>query len=267
MDSRHEVYAIRARDALDGEGIGSSPGGEQLKFTATVVTAAGRYAALVKFALPSLNPLGARWADLLTCEHLVLTTLREAGFPAARTQLLRSDEHVFLEVERFDRTADVLGRRGFVSLLALDAAFIGEGPRDWGLAGEQLVGERLVSRDTAQNMARLHWFGRFIGNTDMHLGNIGFQLVDSGLLPLYPAYDMLPMYMAPSAQSGNVRVPAPISINAPSRAGQAAFIAWAAQLAVQFWQQVADAGVALDIQAMARQNIEVVRRYAQRFGS
>ena len=37
--------------------------------------------------------------------------------------------------------------------------------------------------------------------------------------------------------------------------------------AVQFWQQVADAEVALDIQAMARQNIEVVRRYAQRFGS
>ena len=267
MDGRHEVYAIRARDALDGEDVGSSPGGEQPKFTATVVTATGRYAALVKFALPSLNPLGARWADLLTCEHLALTTLREAGFPAARTQLLRSDEHVFLEVERFDRTADVLGRRGFVSLLALGAAFIGEGPRDWGLAGEQLVGERLVSRDTAQNMARLHWFGRFIGNTDMHLGNIGFQLVDSGLLPLCPAYDMLPMYMAPSAQSGNVRVPALISINAPSRAGPAAFIAWAAQLAVQFWQQVADAEVALDIQAMARQNIEVVRRYAQRFGS
>lgn len=267
MDSRHEVYAKRAKEALDGEDVGSSPGGEQPKFTATVVADTGRYAALVKFALPSLNPLGARWADLLTCEHLALSTLRGAGFPASRTQLLRSDEHVFLEVERFDRTADILGRRGFVSLLALDAAFIGEGSRDWGLAGEQLVAERLISRDTAENMARLHWFGRFIGNTDMHLGNIGFQLIDDGPLPLCPAYDMLPMYMAPSAQTGNVRALAPISISAPSRAGQAAFIAWAVQLAVQFWQQVAESEVAPDIQAVAQQNIDVVSRYAQRFGS
>ena len=266
-DSRHEVYATRAKEALDGEDVGSSPGGEQPKFTATVVTATGRYAALVKFALPSQSPLGARWADLLICEHLALTTLREAGLQAARTQLLRSDEHVFLEVERFDRTADVLGRRGFVSLLALDAAFIGEGPRDWGLAGEQLVHERLIVHGTAENMARLHWFGRLIGNTDMHLGNIGFHLIDSGPLPLCPAYDMLPMYMAPSAQTGNVRAPAPISIHAPSRAGQAAFIAWAAQLAVQFWQQVAGSEVAPDIQAVARQNSDVVSRYAQRFGS
>ncbi|WP_313318823.1 type II toxin-antitoxin system HipA family toxin YjjJ [Stenotrophomonas sp.] len=267
MDSRHDVYAIRAKEALDGEEVGSSPGGEQPKFTATVVTATGRYAALVKFALSSSNALGARWADLLVCEHLALTTLREAGFPAARTQLLRSDEHVFLEVERFDRTADELGRRGFVSLLALDAAFIGEGTRDWGLAGEQLVNERLITQDTADNMARLHWFGRLIGNTDMHLGNIGFDLIDSGPLPLRPAYDMLPMYLAPSAQSGNVRAPALVSINAPNRTGQAAFIAWAAQLAVQFWQQVAEAEVAPEIQAMAQQNIDVVRRYALRFDS
>ncbi len=266
VDLRHAAYAIRAKEALDGEDVGSSPGGEQPKFTATVVTATGRYAALVKFALPSLNALGARWADLLVCEHLALSTLREAGFPASRTQLLRSDQHVFLEVERFDRTADVLGRRGFVSLSALDAAFIAEGTRDWGLAGEQLIGERLVSHDTAENMARLHWFGRFIGNTDMHLGNIGFHLMDSGPLPMCPAYDMLPMYMAPSAQTGNIRALAPISINAPGRAGQSAFVAWAAQLAVRFWEQVAGADVSSDIQATAQQNIKVVSRYAQRFG-
>lgn len=265
--SRHDDYAIRAKEALDGEEVGSSPGGEQPKFTATVVTTTGRYAALVKFALPSLNPLGARWADLLVCEHLALSTLREAGFPASCTQLLRSDEYVFLEVERFDRTADVLGRRGFVSLLALDAAFIGEGPRDWGLAGEQLVDERLITHDTAENIARLHWFGRLIGNTDMHLGNIGFHLIDDGPLPLCPAYDMLPMYMAPSAQTGNIRALAPININAPSRAGQAPFIAWAAQLAMRFWQRVAESEVAPEIQAVAQQNIDVVSRYAQRFGS
>ncbi len=266
MNRRLEIYAVRAKEALDGEDVGSSPGGEQPKFTATVVSAARRYAALVKFALPSVNPVGARWADLLTCEHLALTTLREAGVSASRTQLLRRDDHVFLEVERFDRT-DVLGRRGFVSLLALDAAFIGEGTRDWGVAGEQLVGQRLITQDAAGAMARLHWFGRFIGNTDMHLGNIGFHLIDRGPLPLCPAYDMLPMYMAPSAQSGNIRALAPVSINAPGRSGQAPFIAWAAPLAVQFWQQVAEAEVAADIQAVARQNMDVVSRYAQRFGS
>jgi serine/threonine protein kinase HipA of HipAB toxin-antitoxin module len=151
--------------------------------------------------------------------------------------------------------------------LALDAAFIGEGPRDWGLAGEQLVDERLITHDTAENIARLHWFGRLIGNTDMHLGNIGFHLIDDGPLPLCPAYDMLPMYMAPSAQTGNIRALAPININAPSRAGQAPFIAWAAQLAMRFWQRVAESEVAPEIQAVAQQNIDVVSRYAQRFGS
>lgn len=262
---RIDLYPRWAQEALDGEQIGSSPGGEQPKFTATVITDSGRYAALVKFALPGLNVVGARWADLLACEQLALNILREAGFSAARTQLLRSDTHAFLEVERFDRTADVLGRRGFVSLLALDAAFIGVGSADWGMLGEQLAAARLITPQTAAQMAQLYWFGRFIGNSDMHLGNIGFHLTDEGPLALSPVYDMLPMYMA-SSSGGNLRQLLPLTIGAPARAGQAAHIAWAVPLAMAFWQQVAGAGVDPAIQAVAVQNLDVVSRYGQRFG-
>jgi len=77
---------------------------------------------------------------------------------------------------RFDRTVDVLGQRGFVSLLT----------QGW------------VDRDAQAAMGRLHVFGRLIGNSDMHQGNLSFRLVDRGPLPLAPAYDMLPMSLAPS---------------------------------------------------------------------
>lgn len=83
-------------------------------------------------------------------------------------------------VQRFDRTVDVLCRRGFVSLLT----------QGW------------VDRDAQAAMGRLHAFGRLIGNSDMLQGNLGFHLVDSGPLPLAPAYDMLPMSLAPSRTGG-----------------------------------------------------------------
>ncbi|MCF3971924.1 hypothetical protein, partial [Pseudomonas aeruginosa] len=50
---RARQYPAWAQAALAGENIGSSPGGEQPKFTATVHQEDGtRYAALVKFAVP-----------------------------------------------------------------------------------------------------------------------------------------------------------------------------------------------------------------------
>src|SRR3546814_15107976 len=108
------------------------------------------------------------------------------------SELVDADGYTCLEVQRFDRTANVLGRRGFVSLLALDAAFVGDGARDWSLAAERLAALGLITADTAARIARLYWFGRLIGNSDMHPGNLGFHLVDAGPLGLAPAYDMLP---------------------------------------------------------------------------
>ncbi|WP_179865650.1 HipA domain-containing protein, partial [Bacillus sp. AFS017336] len=101
-------------------------GGEQPKFTATVESDGGRRAVIVKFAQPDGGEAAQRWSDLLVCEHLALEALRAAGVDAASSELLRTPTHTFLEVTRFDRSADVLGRRGFVSLLSLSAAFTGE---------------------------------------------------------------------------------------------------------------------------------------------
>lgn len=258
---RLDAYARMARDALAGEEVGSSPGGEQPKFTATVCDGSTRYAAIVKFAV------SARWADLLVMEHLALRTLAAHGVPAAVSTLLQEDDHTWLELQRFDRTPDVLGRRGFVSLMALDGAFTGEGRRSWAEAGRQLQALRLIDAASAERMVLLHWFGVLIGNRDMHQGNLGFELVDDGPLPLCPAYDMLPMYLAPP-RSGAVRKPEPIALRAPDQLGQGGAIARAAEIAIDFWEQVAVSGQVREpaLREVAQANREVVATYATRFG-
>jgi len=186
---------------------------------------------------------------------------------AASGELLQTPTHTFLEVTRFDRSADVLGRRGFVSLLSLSAAFTGEATAEWPRAGAQLQALGWLSADTVQAMARLHAFGRLIGNSDMHQGNIGFRLVDRGPLPLAPAYDMLPMSLAPS-RLGVLRQDAPLDAVAPQESGELEHLRWAAPLASEFWERVAgDARVGSDgLRALAVTNAERVRRMAARLG-
>lgn len=262
---RHARYSEWADAALAGEEIGSSPGGEQPKFTSTVHTPGGRYAALVKFAVDDSGQAAARWAELLACEQLALSCLREAGLPAAEAELVEADRHLCLEVRRFDRTPDRIGRLGFVSLLALDAAFAGTGGHDWGLAGERLATAGVIDPDTAARMALLHWFGRFIGNSDMHAGNLGFHLVDAGPLALAPAYDMLPMSLAPS-RTGAVRPAAPLGLHPPDRAGQSRHVALAAETAIRFWEQVAGSPrIHSEMRQVAIRNREVVARFARTF--
>lgn len=260
-------YPERARAVLEGEDVGSSPGGEQPKFTSTVVHEEGRYAALVKFAHPTAGEAAERWADLLVCEHLALECLRAAGLASATSQVLQTDHHTFLEVKRFDRTPNVLGRRGFVSLLALSSAFVGEATTAWGVAGDALQAQDWVTRDTAITLARLHAFGRLIGNSDMHHGNVGFELHDSGPLPLAPVYDMLPMSLAPS-RTGVLRTARPLEPVAPARAGDLAHLQWAAPLAQSFWAQVAASPLlrSATLRALAAENARQVQAMAQRFG-
>lgn len=259
INDRSSHYPAAAERAIAGEDIGSSPGGEQPKFTATVFSDSGRYAAIVKFAVID------RWADLLRMESLALEVLAEAGIAAAQAEFLQTSSHAFLEVRRFDRTPDVLGRRGFVSLSALDAAFVGAGRNDWSTAGQDLLGERLIDARTAERMGVIDWFGRFIGNTDMHQGNIGFHLVDDGPLSLCPVYDMLPMYLAPHS-SGAQRALAPITLPAPPLPGQVQQFALAAKLAAQFWDRVSQAPLrGRSLADLAGVNRGVVTAYAERF--
>lgn len=238
VHERIREYPRRALAALEGEEIGSSPVGEQPKFTATLEQDGMRRAVLVKFAQQGGGDAAERWADLLACEHLALETLRAAGMAASATSLLTTDTHTFLEVERFDRTPDLLGRHGFVSLSALSSAFTGEASREWTGAGGLLQAQGWLTSETLEAIGRLQAFGRLIGNADMHQGNLGFHLVDSGPLSLAPAYDMLPMSLAPS-RTGILRPVSGLQPPAPDSSRDLAHLQWAAPLARQFWERVA----------------------------
>src|SRR5690606_15556271 len=95
---------------------GSSAGGERPKFGAFVD---GRHV-LVKFAARGTtgDVAARRWCDLLVLEALALDVIASRGIPAARAQIIETDSHTFLEVERFDRVG-LRGRRAVLSLAAL----------------------------------------------------------------------------------------------------------------------------------------------------
>jgi serine/threonine protein kinase HipA of HipAB toxin-antitoxin module len=117
-------------------------------------------------------------------------------------------------------------------------------------------------------MARLHWFGRMIGNSDMHPGNLGFQLTDRGPLALAPVYDMLPMSLAPTS-SGAMRPATALALGAPARSAKSDAIGWAARLAERFWLQVAASERirSEDLKRIAHDNAAVVARYSDSFAS
>lgn len=231
--ARTDYPALAAR-ALAGDVGGSSPGGEQPKFTALVADDDGlAHPVLVKFSEPLDTPSGRRWADLLIAESLAAEMITEADIAAARSQAFELDGRMFLEVERFDRVG-VHGRRGLISLAAVDDQFVG-GRQGWHASALALVGQRLLSAEDAERIAWLSAFGAFIANSDMHFGNLSLLFDGRWPLRLAPSYDMLPMLYAP--QRGEVRDP-PFEPRLPlSRAlaqGRAA-----QPLAIRYWQRLA----------------------------
>lgn len=194
-------YARLARESARGDIPGTSAGGEQPKFTACIRTPDGPRHVLVKFSEAEPSPVSERWRDLLLAEHLALSTLSEAGVPAARTRIIDWGNQRFLEVERFDR-AGALGRRALHSLGALEAEFIGAASLGWPELIRRLAAERLILPEAA-NTAQLLWaYGTLIGNTDMHNGNLSFIAEHGRPYQLAPAYDMTPMAFAPRSGGG-----------------------------------------------------------------
>lgn len=110
-------------------------------------------------------------------------------------RVLRQGGRTFLENERFDRHGP-WGRSPLVSLASLDGALIGASRQDWPGLAQRLLGLKLLTATQMQDVAIQWWFGRLIGNTDMHTGNLSFR-PRGGLLDAAPAYDMLPMAYAP----------------------------------------------------------------------
>ena len=207
------AYPRLAREAAQGESPGSSAGGEQPKFTAWADTAAGPRHVIVKFSEPEPGPVTQRWRDLLLAEHLALQTLADAGVPAARTALLDAAGQRFLEAERFDRV-DTLGRRGLLSLTALDAELVGGGAAPWPVTVQRLADAGHVRADAVQGAALLWAFGTLVGNTDMHAGNLSFMTEEGRPWALAPAYDMTPMAFAPRSGGGLPGTLAPAHLHA-----------------------------------------------------
>jgi hypothetical protein len=263
LAERERVYPVLARAALQGEPIGSSPGGEQQKFTATLSLPERCESLIVKFVEVDANPVAMRWASLLRCEALAATTLREHGIGAAADRVLEAAGQLFLESPRFDRTAR-LGRRGLVSLAALDAAFYGHARIAWWQFAISLRDDGWISADDADSLQRIHWFGSLIGNTDMHLGNTSLILTDACPLALAPVYDMLPMLWQPSPQGTLVPRTLTVPIPAP---GQLQHWRWAAKAALQFWAEVAAEPLIDDeLKRAAEAAWQAIRRALERFG-
>ncbi len=178
---------------------GSSVGGERPKFT---IDAGGRHL-LVKFASGD-GAAADRWRDLLVAESLALEAVRGAGFAAPQAEWFDLEGSRYLEVERFDRVGQ-RGRRGVISLFALNNHFLGDYPDNWSRASRRILAEPALSltQADADRMVWLDTFGDLIGNTDRHFGNLSFFAEEARklTLSLTPAYDMLPMVFAPAATS------------------------------------------------------------------
>ena len=200
-ERRAEVYSRLAVASNNGDGAGALLPGEFPKFTTCIRSKNGeRRHVIVKYSEPvATTPAARRWADLLVCEHIASKLLNEKEAVFSPGELIVSDGRICLEVTRFDRIGS-RGRRGCVSLAAWSDAYHGghDAQRDsWPIAVSRMTARRWVTPETVNAVRKRWWFGRLIGNTDMHLGNLSFFLDDTRPLTLTPAYDMLPMVYQP----------------------------------------------------------------------
>lgn len=187
------LYPGMAATALAHGVGGSSAGGVFPKFTARRYLADRLVDVIVKFSGADGSLAVQRWADLLVCEHLALEVVRsQLGIEAAKSVIRQSSGRTFLEVVRFDRHGK-FGRSAVCTLSSINAALVGNASAPWPRISQLLHKRGWLSSEDVAKIALIWWFGRLIGNTDMHEGNLAFR---PGLT-LAPVYDMLPMLYAP----------------------------------------------------------------------
>jgi HipA-like C-terminal domain len=228
------AYDQRAADVAANLPAGSSAGREQAKFLAQVQD---RHV-LVKFSPPRGTPFGERWHDLLHAEHLALAVLRQHGVRTAATTIVETAHRTHLESTRFDRIG-TRGRRHAVALDAVHDAFVPGSRRNWGATCDALAAQRRLPATAPAQARALQQFGRLIGNTDMHFGNLSLAVDREGLarghFTLAPLYDMLPMRWRPDAISGELGL-------VPFTPDEADLSSAARSIALEFWQRVAEHG-------------------------
>lgn len=268
-EARETRYASLAGQANAGESVGSSVEGEQPKFTAWLRLPDESWVSsvLVKFTDRLETSTGRRWADLLAAEAIaleVLTWASRGDAEASHPRTFDFDNRRFYELTRFDRVGSH-GRRGVVSLRALhDAGFTGGDTNDWAVAAAGLHERGWINASDLRAVRLRRLFGRLIGNTDMHFGNLAFYL-DLGLpLALAPTYDMLPMLWAPRPGDAT---PAPEFVPLAPMPAELELWPEAATMAERLWAQVeADERVSDGFRPHAAAALRAVRALRARFG-
>lgn len=246
-DEIEAAYPTYALQALNFGVADSSAAGEFPKFTARRWRNAPSHV-IVKFSGADDTPQERRWADLLICEHLALSTIADTlQVDAASSRIYQFAGRTFYEVDRFDRHGE-FGRSGVCSWHELNAALFG-GTGNWSDGADALLQANYISEETAQQIKLLTHFGRMIGNTDMHDGNLAF-LSD---MRLAPAYDMLPMMYAP--QRGVELVERQLKFSLPLPKERETWLL-AANAAAVFWRRVeADERVSSEFRRIAGVNV------------
>jgi hypothetical protein len=269
-ETRAARYPALAAQASAGEPAGSSVEGEQPKFTTWLRASAESqvFGVLVKFTDQLDTPTGRRWADLLAAEALALEALMQAApadaSAAPPPQTFDFDGRRFYELPRFDRVG-VHGRRGVVSLRALhDAGFSGAETNDWAEAAAGLHARGWIGEADLRAVQLRRLFGRLIGNTDMHFGNLAFFLEAELPLRLAPTYDMLPMLWAPRPGEAS---PAPVFTPPAPLPQELTLWPEAATLAERFWERVeADPRISAGFRPHAAAALAALRTLRERFG-
>ena len=269
-ETRAARYPALAAQASAGQPVGSSVEGEQPKFTTWLRTSAeGQvFGVLVKFTDQLDTPTGRRWADLLAAEAIALETLtQDASADSSAATPPRTFDlggRRFYELPRFDRVG-AHGRRGTVSLRALhDAGFSGADTNDWAAAAAGLRERGWIGEADLRAVQLRRLFGRLIGNTDMHFGNLAFYLEQELPLRLAPTFDILPMLWAPRPGEAT---PAPAFTPPAPLPQELALWPEAAALAEQFWERVeADARISADFRLHAATALAALRALRERFG-
>jgi len=268
-ETRATHYPALADQANAGEPVGSSVEGEQPKFTAWLqVPNSGLVrSVIVKYTDRLDTPTGRRWADLLAAESMAVRRIMASSRADAEATLPRifdCDQRRFYELPRFDRIGSH-GRRGVVSLRALhDAGFTGGDTNDWAVAAAGLHERGWMSAADLRAVRLRRLFGRLIGNTDMHFGNLTFFLDFELPLRLAPTYDMLPMQWAPRPGGAT---PAPAFAPAAPLPEELELWPLAADMAVDFWEGVkSDSRISEGFRSHATAALRAVRVLRERFG-
>jgi len=163
------------------------------------------------------------------------------------------DGRVYLESRRFDRVG-VRGRIPALSLSMVDAEFAGE-PLCWTAAAQALHDRGLLNASSLHEIGWLETFGSWIGDTDMHLGNVALSPTERGFR-LLPAYDILPMALAPTR--GEVR-DAELRPPLRTRANDGVWDS-AGEAALRYWVTLAgEKRLSADFQSLCGQWVSALR--------